>query len=109
MSSLEQFIADLKADQELRGKFQECTNKLRSDEKLSMNDAVLRAAGELGYEISDDEVKQVRSESRYKQQLSDEELDNVAGGEADLVALMWSLYQIFGGKVESSEQYFQRH
>ena len=106
MSNLERLITDLKADEELRGKFQECTNKLRSDEKISMNEAVLRAAGELGYEISDEEVKQVRSESRYKQQLSDEELDSVAGGDADLVGLMWSLFQIFGGKVESSEQYF---
>ena len=87
MSNLEKFVADLKADEELRGKFQECMNKLRVDKKLSMNEIVLRAAGELGYEISNDEVKRVRSESRYKQQLSDEELDNVAGG-ADIVALI---------------------
>ena len=106
MKNLKQFIADLKAYEKLRGKFQECVNKLRGDEKLSMNETVLHAARELGYEISDDELKRVPSGSGYKQQLSDEELDNVAGGEADLVALMWSFFQIFGGKVESSEQYF---
>ena len=85
MKNAEQLIIDMKADEELRKKFQEGLNKLRGDETLSVMEAGIRVARDLGYEISEDEAKKflARLQNRRgqdKTQLSDNELDNVAGG-----------------------------
>ena len=85
MKNAEQLMLDMKADEELRKKFHEGMNKLRSDETLSVMEAGIRVARELGYEVSEDESKPfiARLQNRRgqdKTQLNDEELDNVAGG-----------------------------
>ena len=85
MKNAEQLMLDMKADEELRKKFQDGLNKLRSDETLSVMEAGIRVARELGYEVSEDEAKTfiARLQNRRNQgkaQLSDNELDNVAGG-----------------------------
>ena len=85
MKNAEQLMLDMKADEELRKKFREGLNKLRGDETLSVMEAGRRVARELGYEVSEDKAKPfiARLQNRRgqdKTQLSDEELDNVAGG-----------------------------
>ena len=88
MKNAEQLIIDMKADEELRKKFQEGLNKLRGDETLSVMEAGIRVARELGYEVSEDEAKKflARLQNRRgqdKTQLSNDELDNVAGGDCN--------------------------
>lgn len=85
MKNAEQFYSDMEADVELRNKFREILNKLRSDETLTVIEAGKHVAHELGYEISEDDEKKfvARFQARRgqgKTQLSDDELDNVAGG-----------------------------
>ena len=85
MKNLEQFIADVKSDEELRKKFHESLNKLRADKTLSVYEAGIKILRELGYEISDDEsktfIKLLRNRGNQgKTQLSDDELDDAAGG-----------------------------
>ena len=85
MKTVEQLKADMAANETLRAKFREALNKLRSDETLSMMEAGQRAARELGYEVSDDAAKDLVARlhairGQGKEQLSDEELDNAAGG-----------------------------
>ena len=86
MKNAKDLIIDMKADEELLKKFQEGMNKLRSDETLSVMEAGRRVARELGYEVSEDESKPfiARLQNRRgqdKTQLSDDELDMVAGGD----------------------------
>ena len=85
MKNAEQLILDMKSDEELRKKFSEGLNKLRDDETLSVMEAGRRVARDLGYEVSEDDAKPfiARMQNRCgqdKTQLSDNELDNVAGG-----------------------------
>ena len=85
MKNFEQFVADFKANEELKKKFRERLNKLRSDETLGIMEAGQRVARELGYEVSDDEAKPLIDQfqsrkTQNKKTLSDDELDNVAGG-----------------------------
>ena len=85
MKNAKDLIIDMKAE-ELLKKFHEGLNKLRGDETLSFVEAGVRVACELGYEISEDETKTFTAGLRNrrgegKTQLSDEELDKVAGGE----------------------------
>jgi len=49
MKNVEQLIADMKADEGLRKKFREGLNRLRSDETLSVIEAGIKVARELGY------------------------------------------------------------
>ena len=86
MKNVEQLKADMATDETLRAKFREALNKLRSDETLSIMEAGQRTARELGYEVSDDATKDFVTRlqairGQGKEQLSDDELDNVAGGE----------------------------
>ena len=82
MKNVEQLVLDMKADEELRKKFHEGMNKLRGDETLSVIGAGIRVARELGYEVSEDEIKALiaRMRGEGKTQLNDSELDKVAGG-----------------------------
>ncbi len=81
MKNVEQLIADMKADEGLRKKFREGLNRLRSDETLSVIEAGIKVARELGYQISDDEAKKLVARSgQGKTQLNDDELNQVAGG-----------------------------
>ena len=82
MKNAEQLSADMTADEALRAKFRESLNKLRGDKTLSITEASRQVARELGYEISDEEAKKLITARRQasKGKLSDEELDNVAGG-----------------------------
>ena len=85
MKNVEQLKADMIADETLRAKFREALNKLRSDETLSIMEAGQRTARELGYEVPDDEAKDFVARlqairGQGKEQLSDDELENVAGG-----------------------------
>ena len=85
MKNLEQFIVDIKADEELRKKFQEGLNKLRGDGTLGVMEAGQQVARELGYEVSDEEAKSFIEKmqnrgTQGKKSLSDDELDNAAGG-----------------------------
>ena len=86
MKNVEQLKADMAADETLRAKFREALNKLRSDETLSIMEAGQRAARELGYEVPDDAAKDLMARlqairGHAKEQLSDNELDNAAGGQ----------------------------
>ena len=85
MKNVEQLKADMAADETLRARFREALNKLRSDETLSIMEAGQRAAHELGYEVPNDAAKDLMAylqarRGQGKEQLSDDELENVAGG-----------------------------
>ena len=85
MNSAEQLMIDMKADEELRRKFHKDMNTLRGNEKLSVIEAMIRVARELGYEVSEDEAKALiarlqKKRGGNKTQLNDYELDDVAGG-----------------------------
>ena len=84
MKNAKDLIIDMKADEELLKKLG--MNKLRSDETLSVMEAGRRVARELGYEVSEDDAKPfiARMQNRCgqdKTQLSDDDLDKVAGGD----------------------------
>ena len=81
MKNAEQFSADMKADDALRAKFREGLNKLRGDKTLSITEASRQVARELGYEISEEETKKLMAQQRTPmRELTDSELENVAGG-----------------------------
>lgn len=81
MKNFEQLLADFRADEELRRKFHEGLNKFRSDETLSVMEAGIRAARELGYEVTEEDAKRFidRAQNGVRE-LSPDELENVAGG-----------------------------
>lgn len=84
MKNAEQLINDFKADEGLRKKFHEGLNRLRSDETLSVHEAGIKVAHELGYEVSEDDVKNfialMQRRKNSGMQLSNDELEGVAGG-----------------------------
>lgn len=81
MKNFEQLISDFRADEELRKKFREGLNKFRSDETLSVMEAGIRAARELGYEVTEEDAKRFLDRAQNGvRELSLDELQNVAGG-----------------------------
>ena len=78
-------IKDFNENGELRKKAHEALNKLRSDANLSVLEAWIKVARELGYKVSEDDAKKFITRMQYgnnagKTQLSDDELEHVAGG-----------------------------
>ena len=85
MKNFEQLIADIKVNMNLRDKFRASMNKLRTEEKLTIFQAVQRVTNELGYEISEEEAKNFQNYINNKNQgnkrmLSDDELQQVSAG-----------------------------
>ena len=85
MKNFAQFIAEIKVNVNLRDKFRASMNKLRTEEKITIFQAVQRVTHELGYEISEEEAKNFQNHINNKNQgnrraLSDEELQQVSAG-----------------------------
>ena len=85
MKNAEQLLDDIQNNKEVAQAFRDGLNKLRGDEALSVLDAGLIVARELGYELGEDEAKGIiaslqRIKEVEKKDLSDEDLEMVAGG-----------------------------
>ena len=76
--NLLKFQEALKNDPEKKKKYDEIIKRI-VEEKSAKNDgeAVVKAAGELGFDVSQEEVEHALFE---KQEVEDDELDRVAGG-----------------------------
>ena len=76
--NIKKFEEALSADENLRNKYEAALKKI-ADEKLAESDgeAMVKAAKELGFEISIDEMERYFASI---QELDDEELENAAGG-----------------------------
>ena len=75
------FEADINADGKLRESFDAAIKRIAgAGETTNDGDAMVKAAAELGYDLSLNELERLYAES---QELSDEELGAVAGGRAD--------------------------
>ena len=87
MKNAEQLLKDLMSNEELRKKAHEELNKLRSDKSLGVYEAASKVARDLGYEVSEDEMKNLIFGIQNRKDesvtgLSDDELEQVAGGVA---------------------------
>ena len=72
------FEADLTADGKLRESFDAAVKRIaEAGEATSDGDALVKAAAELGYNLSMGELERLYADS---QELSDEELDAISGG-----------------------------
>ena len=85
MKNAEQLMKDLTENEELRKKAHKELNKLRSDKTLGVYDAASKVARDLGYEVSEDEMKNLilgiqNRKDESVTELSDDELEQVAGG-----------------------------
>ena len=85
MKNAGQLITDMLEDKDLSVKFREGLNRLRGDKTLDFVDACVLVAGEQGYELSMDEVKDIQSVMRGETsgigiELSEEALEAIAGG-----------------------------
>ena len=85
MKNAEQLMKDLTENVELRKKAHEELNKLRSDKSLGVYEAASKVARDLGYEVSEDEMKNLifgiqNRKDESVTELSDDELEQVAGG-----------------------------
>ncbi|MBP3866428.1 MAG: Nif11-like leader peptide family RiPP precursor [Eggerthellaceae bacterium] len=77
-TGIKAFEAALRADEELRQKFQDAMRRIaESDEKLHEQEVIVAAARELGYEFTIEELDRSRAEV---QELDDAELEAVTGG-----------------------------
>ena len=75
---LKQFDAEIAGDEELRRKFADAYKRIReSDGDATRAETFVQAAAEIGYSISLPEIERAQAEA---QNLSDSELDAVAGG-----------------------------
>ena len=75
------FEADINADGKLRESFDAAVKRIvEADGVTSDGDAMVKAAAELGYDLSMGELERLYAES---QELSDDELDAIAGGRAN--------------------------
>ena len=71
-------IEDTKADKELAEKFKAATERIgKENASLSKNEVFVKAAAELGYTVNLAELERAEAQ---KKELSDEEIDSVAGG-----------------------------
>ena len=79
--NIKKFEEALSADETLKGRYEAALKKI-ADEKLAGSDgeAMVKAAKELGFEISIDEMERYFA---VIQELDDAELGNAAGGRAD--------------------------
>ncbi len=89
MADSKQFLEKLQTNEELLAQFRAGMNKCREEKDLDQAGAILKTAKSLGYELSEEGVKEL-IESRKRNgkpdskdgELSEEELSNVAGGYA---------------------------
>lgn len=88
MKDKKQFVADCKENKELHEKFQTELNRLRADETLEVWQAVQKATLTLGYEITEEDAKQLVNRVRANsedgpEELTDEEALAAAGGRGE--------------------------
>ena len=84
------FEAALKESKELQEKFVAAQKRIvEKNEASSEGELLVKAAAEVGFTLTMAEIERAFAEN---QELSDEELDNVAGGASNATGLCWKDY-----------------